>query len=283
MELKFYKLRVCESDLILVDDLDGDGRDRDWEAAARALLHRRRGAGAARLAVLARAEQEVWLRVFRRDGSGAEAADAALCAARYLLDSGRSGSDGVRLRLSAAQSRTLNVDVLDAASLGIELGPPRRIAAAPGGGAEALGAPEAAALATSIESSGARYLVLPLSVGIPGSEGVAIFTAEGAARTRARIAADSRPEAPTPLPVQVVSRGELRIANGYVRSGLDSCAAAGLAAAAAAALGYADREAVVRAGDSALWAEWGASGSLYIAARPEYVYRGEYYLPEEER
>src|SRR5512142_2794913 len=115
MELKFYKLRICDADLILVDDLEGDGRDRDWEAVARALLHRRRGAGAERLAVLARAERDIWLRVFRADGAEAAAADAALCAARYLLDSGRSGSDRVRMRLSGAETRTLTVDVLDSA------------------------------------------------------------------------------------------------------------------------------------------------------------------------
>jgi len=280
MELKFYKLRLCESDLLLVDDLDGGGRDRDWEGAARALLHRRRGAGAARLAVIARAERDIWLRVFRPDGSEAAAADAALCAARYLLDSGRSGSDRVRMRLSGAQSRTLNVDVLDAASLGIELGPPRRIASAEGGGAEALGTAEAAGLATSIEASGGRFLVLPLLVGIPGSEGVAVFTEGGASRARARIAAGPRSEAPAPLSVSVVSRGELRIALNSTRGGLDTCAAAGLALAAAAAVGYADREAVVRTGDGALWAEWGSAGSLYTAGRPEYVYRGEFYLAE---
>ncbi|MGO8692969.1 MAG: hypothetical protein ACLQMF_04775 [Rectinemataceae bacterium] len=280
MELSFYKLRLCDSDLILVDDIDGGGRDRDWKSVARELLHRRRGAGADRLAVVARAERDIWLRVFRPDGESDAAADAALCAARYLLDSGRSASDRVRMRLSEADGRSLEVDVLDSASLGIALGPPRRVAAS-GGEGEALSFAETGAQATSIETSGQRFLVLPLRTGIPGAEGVAVFTDEGASRARARIAAPKRPQAPLPLPVNVVSRGELRIVLSHARGGLDSCAAAGLALAASAAVGYSDREAIVRMREGALWLEWGPTGSLYAAGRPEYVYRGEYHLIEE--
>ena len=280
MELKFYKLRLCDSDLVLIDDLDSGGRDRDWEAVARELLDRRRGVGADRLAVLGRAERDIWLRVFRPEGEGAAAADAALCAARYLLDSGRSGSERVRMRLSASGGRVLDVDVLDAASLGIALGPPRRVAQGEGG--EALGIAEAAAQARSIEASGQRFLVLPLAAGIPAAEGVAVFTEVGASRARARIAAPKRSEAPKALSVHVVSRGELRIAPGAARGGLDACAAAALALAASAAVGYSDREAVVRMRGGALWIEWGPSGSLYAAGRPEYVYRGEYHLVEDE-
>ncbi|HUW41474.1 MAG TPA: hypothetical protein VMV90_10710 [Rectinemataceae bacterium] len=280
MELKFYKLRLCDSDLILIDDLDSGGRDREWEKVARELLDRRRGVGADRLVVLAQAERDIWLRVFRPEGEGAAAADAALCAARYLLDSGRSGSDRVRMRLSASEGRALDVDVLDAASLGVSLGPPRRVAHPEGG--EALGLAEAAAQARSIEASGQRFLVLPLAAGIPAADGVAVFTEGGASRVRARIAAPKRSEAPKALSVHVVSRGELRVAPGAARGALDACAAAALALAASAAVGYADREAVVRMRGGALWIEWGQSGSLYAAGRPEYVYRGEYHLVEDE-
>jgi hypothetical protein len=59
MELSFYKLRICGSDVILVDDLDGGGADRDWAQAARSILPRRKGAGADRLAVLSRAEKDI--------------------------------------------------------------------------------------------------------------------------------------------------------------------------------------------------------------------------------
>jgi hypothetical protein len=45
-------------------------------------------------------------------------------------------------------------------------------------------------------------------------------------------------------------------------------------------MGYADREAMIRLGSGALWVEWTSSGSLYAAARPEYVYRGEFHWEE---
>lgn len=37
---------------------------------------------------------------------------------------------------------------------------------------------------------------------------------------------------------------------------------------------------MVRLGKEALWVEWTESDSLYVACRPEYVYRGEFYLDE---
>jgi len=282
MELKFYKLRVCDADLILVDDLEGDGRDRDWETVAAALLHRKRGAGAERLAVLAQAERDIWLRVFGPDGSEGEAGDAALCAARYLLDSGRSGADRVKMRLSGSAHQALTVDVLDSASLGIALGPPRQIAAGEGSTetlepAAALSPSEAGRLATSIEASGGRYLVLPLCAGIRGTAGVVVFAEGGANPARTRIVAAANAPSPDTLSVHVVSRAELRLSRSS-HARLDASAAGALALAAAAAVGYADREAVVRTRRDALWLEWTASGSLYAAARPEYVYRGEFHL-----
>jgi diaminopimelate epimerase len=277
MDLSFYKLRLCDSDLVLVDDLDGNGRDRDWEEVARAILHRKLGAGADRMAVVARAERDYWLRVFRREGEGGPAADAALCAARYLMDSGRTGAESVRLRSSGGE---IAVDVLDSASLGLSLGPPRAL---PGG--EELDAAAAAARATVIESEGRRYLALPLRAGIPGADAVAVFADGGTAAARARISPGSgsgkagRGEAPPVVSVRVVSRGEMK-ATFPSGGGLDACAAAAAAVAAAASVGYADREAMVCLRSGELWAEWTARGSVYVAGRPEYVYRGEYHVGE---
>ena len=121
MDLSFYKLRLCDSDILLVDDLEGDGKDRDWAGLARALLHRRRGAGADRMAIVSKPEALLRLRVFGPEGEGGPCADAALCVARFLLDSGRTGMDTVMLRISGGE---IGVDILDSASLGIALGPP---------------------------------------------------------------------------------------------------------------------------------------------------------------
>jgi diaminopimelate epimerase len=283
MDLSFYKLRLCDSDIILVDDLAGDGRDRDWESAARALLHRRRGAGADRLAVVSKPEGDLWLRVFLSDGEGGPCADAALCAARYLLDSGRSGADTVPMRIPGGE---LRVDVLDSASLGLALGPPRGL---PDG--EALDSPAAAARATSVEAGGERYQLLPLRAGIPPAAAAAVFAEGGVARARARISASrssrargARPQAedaPAVVAVRVASRGEL-IVSAPTSGRVDCCAASAAALAAASALGYSDREAMVRLGSGALWVEWLAAGPLYAAARPEYVYQGEFHVNEPE-
>ena len=277
MDFTFYKLRLCDSDMVLVDDLEGDGKGRDWAMAAKALLHRRRGAGADRLAVVSKPEGEARLRVYQPDGTTGPFADAAICAARFLLDSGRSGAEDVSMRIPGAE---LRVDVLDSASLGLSLGPPRGM---PDG--EALGAAEAAMRATSIEAAGERFQVVLLRAGIPSADLAAVFADGGAARARARIASSRKREprraesAPVVITVRVTSRGQLLV-SAPSGGAVDCCAAAAAALAASAAVGYADREAMVRLGSGALWVEWTVSGALYVAARPEYVYRGEYHLSE---
>ncbi len=283
MDLTFYKLRLCDSDIVLIDDLDGDGRDRDWALVARALLHRRRGVGADRLAIVSKPEGELRLRVFRPDGSTGPFADAALCVARFLLDSGRSGTEDIRIRIPGADIR---VDILDSASLGLSLGALRGMP-----DDDVLDAAAAAARATSIEAEGERFQVLPLRAGIPAADLIAVFAEGGAARARARIASSRKgrdgkktdrengESAPTVVAVQVASRERLLLS--APSGGAQDCSACAAAAlAASAAVGYADREAMVRLGSGAIWVEWAASGSLYVAARPEYVYRGEFYLSE---
>jgi diaminopimelate epimerase len=77
--------------------------------------------------------------------------------------------------------------------------------------------------------------------------------------------------------VRVVSRGRLLI-SAPSGGALDCCASAAAALAASVAVGYTEREAMVKLGSGALWVEWAEAGSLYVATRPEYVYRGEFHL-----
>jgi hypothetical protein len=158
----------------------------------------------------------------------------------------------------------------------------------------ALGAADAAARATSIEAAGERFQVLPLRAGIPAADAAAVFAEGGAARARARIASSRvgparagnasrgatprNDKGPVVVAVRVTSRAQL-IVSAPSGGELDCCASAAAALAASAAVGYSDREAMVALGSGTLWVEWAASGSLYVAARPEYVYRGEFHLP----
>jgi diaminopimelate epimerase len=287
MDLRFYKLRVCDADLILVDDTAGDGRDRDWNAAARVLLDRRKGVGGDRLAVLARVEEATWLRAFDPDGEpSAYLFDAALCAARFLLDSGRGDEGGVRFRVPGGE---LAVDLLDAASLGIDLGSPRGLPAG-----EALSQEAAAGRLSVIEAAGERYEVLPLGLGSPamkteagaapspaGAGMVAVFYEGGASHARARIRSGKRRTLmPETVPIRVVSREELRIELGARHRRLDAASTAGLALAAAASASRAERGGLVRLGRDALWVEWTEADRLYVACRPEYVFMGEFHLDE---
>jgi hypothetical protein len=91
---------------------------------------------------------------------------------------------------------------------------------------------------------------------------------------RSPAALDAYRQRITPLAVKVVSRTNL--AAGGRPS--DACSAAGAALAAAGAYGLADREAAVRMGGDAVFVNGDASDGLYAAARPVYIFSGEYWM-----
>ena len=79
MDLRFIKLRVAGSDLLLVEGIDGIGTDDrgvdvhsgpggDLASLARSVLHRRRGVGALRFVTVARSEKDFRLDVYDREG-----------------------------------------------------------------------------------------------------------------------------------------------------------------------------------------------------------------------
>jgi len=110
---------------------------------------------------------------------------------------------------------------------------------------------------------------------------VAVFYEGGANRARARIRGGKRRAAmPETVPIRIVSREELRIELRARHRRLDAASTAGLALAAAASAGRAERGVLVRLGRDALWVEWTEADRLYVACRPEYVFMGEFHLDE---
>lgn len=294
MDLRFIKLRLCEADLILIDDLDGEGRDRDWPEAARRLLDRRKGVGSLRLAVVSRQERDIWLRCFDDEGATEVARfDAALCAARYLHDSGLVASGQLAFRSGKGE---LAIDILDGSSLGLSLGP--LISIPEGRPLDSVLAEERRSI---IVADGESYEALPLALEgfsprgggesrtapvegeaamTEGPRAVAVFCAGGTKAVRAKIGSSGRGRhPPSALPVRVLSRGEIRI-GGLADPRLDACSQAGLAFGAALLTGLVEGEVLVRSGSGALWAELTSSGSVYVAGRPDYVFQGEFHIED---
>jgi hypothetical protein len=111
---------------------------------------------------------------------------------------------------------------------------------------------------------------------------VVFFGAGSGKAPRARIGSSTSGDRPPPaLPVRLISRGELRI-GGLSDPRLDTLSQAGLAFGAAFLTGHADAEALVRSGGGALWAEMSGPSAVYVAGRPEYVFRGEFHFDEAE-
>ncbi len=293
MDLGFIKLRIAGSDLLLLEGI-GDGRGRDRSALARSILHRRRGVGALRLAIISRAEKELWLEVYDRQGSREAALfDASLCAARWLLDSGLAESDSLRFRNGQGE---IHVDVLDGSSLGLAVGP---LLGLPDG--EPLDPQGAGERRLHIESKGESFDALPVALRARGAsarkapsegreegesrprgpEGVVFFHEGGQGPLRVRLAASrtsARP--PAAVPTRIISEGSVGI--GTPRDArVDTVSMAAMALGAASLLGRTAEEALVTSGDGGLWVRRNSAGGIYVAARPSYVYRGDFPFEEE--
>ncbi|MCX7024002.1 MAG: hypothetical protein NT080_05210 [Spirochaetes bacterium] len=275
MNLKFYKLHVSGDDRILFDCESG-GRLPDFPMLAASILRRRRGAGAAGFVALERTPERIWLRSFSRGGDPHPAGPVdALCAARYLFDSGRAPADRIVLD---TPDGSLEADIIDSATFAVTLRPPL----SPGG--EEFVAANLSSLSRTVETGGRRVDIVPVRAGgFPFAVLFAASSREGpGGRPRATFRAVS--DDMTAVEARIVSRSRLHVRD----RGPDICACACAAAAAAAAFGFCERETTVSFGRrmpdaslrEAVYVKWLDDGRLYAAARAEYCYSGEFWLAD---
>ena len=81
------------------------------------------------------------------------------------------------------------------------------------------------------------------------------------------------------IPTLCIGEAELRV-GGAKDPRIDQVSMAAMALGAANLLGRVSEEALVRSGEGGLWVRRGPKG-LYVAARPSYVFRGEFHIDEE--
>ncbi|HSV56082.1 MAG TPA: hypothetical protein VLH39_03120 [Magnetospirillaceae bacterium] len=273
MDLRFYKLHVCGIDWLLVDQM-GENTDPvpDYAVLARDLCRRRRGAGGQGLLAISRPERDVWAECFDPAGRSIPLSPcAALCAARYLFDSGRGGRGVVELR---TREGMVKVDVIDSTQFALSLGPALSPSGVP------LREGEANRAAATLDISGKAISILPVRF---AGDTFAVVLAEDSLREAlapfgpiSRSARDKSRTRFIPLAARVLSRNRLAAAGRHH----DACTAAGAALAAACTYGLADREAAVRIGGDVVFINWDAADGLYAAARPAYIFSGEFWMEE---
>ena len=118
---RFHKYQAAQNDFLVVSSAQLGGMD----ALARALCHRRRGAGADGLLVVTPEANRWRVTVINADGGAAETSGNGLrCAARYLLDQGED-ADGLEL-LTVAGPAPVRVE---GDTISINMGRPAAIAA----------------------------------------------------------------------------------------------------------------------------------------------------------
>jgi diaminopimelate epimerase len=272
MNLKFYKLHCAISDLILLDlsECAADALP-SFDALAKAACGRKRGIGASLLAVLLRTGPDFLLRAFLPSGEEAETVnDAAVGAARYIIDSGLVGSDFTLRTIKGA----LRIEAVDSDSVRIPLGKPEKA----GGGAATEA--DIAGKRLVVEAPNSRLSVFPVKVG--HDYAVSFFESSKQASLRRLKESGIRERAPdfVPLAVRVVSRDEFRV---YAPMGsiIDSCSAAAAAHVACVSAGFCERTAAAVLPSGIIFVNWVEDGGeLFVAASAEYVFEGEYWFSE---
>jgi len=290
VNLHFIKLHSSGTDVIVVDGATLGKLPVDGPSLARAILRRRRGAGADILAIIDPPTQEgakgeaqrrqakgaaAYIACYLSTGEAAHAdSDAFICAARYLFDSGR--AVGERFEI-AGPSGKRRVEVMTSSDFTVCLGKPR-----PAGADGDSSAVKDAMPFTVLEAGGKRVSVCALEL---GRTYVALLTQEGTSSRLDEIeratGADPRgPSSPRAIIVRPIARDTLRIRHSAAR-GWDGASAAGAALVAAVAAGSADREAAVLSGGGVRYAEWSSrDGKVSVTAPADYVYEGDWYMPD---
>jgi diaminopimelate epimerase len=290
VNIDFIKLHSSGSDVIVIDADSLRSGSVDPVSLARAILKRRRGAGADALAIVDAAPQSptkggqakgsrsqvraASVKTYLPSGEAAHAdADALICAARYLFDSGKAGGERFELSTPSGKRR---IDVATAVDFTVSLGMPRS------SGSDADAVDENIPF-TVLEAGGKRVSVCAIEL---CRTYLALLTQDGNSGRLEELerasGADPRgPSSARAIIVRPIARDTLRIRHSAAM-GWDGASAAGAALVAAVAAGSVDREAAVLSVGGVRYAEWNArDNKVSVTAPAEYVYEGEWYMPDE--
>jgi diaminopimelate epimerase len=250
MNLHFLKLRVASDPWILVnrcgiEAADDPAHRTNWQSAATLVCHPHKGASARGLVVVDGGEEPFRVRSWDADGQAQDLPPvAALCAARWLFDTGRAAGETVTM---AAPEGLMEIIVLDSRNFGLALGNPQ--------------------VRTTERRALDRF-----SVAIPGKS-LQVRLHDGSIPLRATLAGDAR----TLIQAGCLARHELQL---KVR-GVDALEAAGAAAAAASHAAYADRDCSVLISNSRIMVQWPEGGPMFLAAAPAYCLSGDLWLDDD--
>ena len=217
----------------------------DWPAAAALTCHPHRGASARGLVVIDGEAEPYRVQAWSAAGRLQNLPPvAALCAARWLFDTGRATGETVTMR---AGSSTVEIIVLDSRNFGLALGNP---------------------------------LAKPSDSPVPDRFSVDVLGMlhwarlhDGMFPRTDRLGGDAKDL----IQVACVARHELRLR----ARGIDALEAAGAAVAAASLASYADRDCTVLIGGSRIMVQWPEGGPMFLAAAPAYCLSGDIWLDEE--
>lgn len=262
MNLHFLKLRVAADSWILVDRCGAHAVDTlnpadspilqdpaagmpDWHHAASLACHPFRGAAARGLVLVEGKAEPYFVQSWNARGQvQALPPAAALCAARWLFDTGRAAGETVAL---ASTSGPVEILVLDSRNFGLALGNPQ---------------------ARAVEARLPGRFTIALQ-----DRTVQVMLHDGAIPRRADLVTEGRDL----VQVGCLARHELQL---KVR-GIDALEASSSAVAAASLAAFADRDCTVTIGGSRIMVQWPEEGPMFLAAAPAYCLAGDIWLDDE--
>lgn len=258
MDIAFLKLRVANDPWLVIDRGGVGASEPDWPTVARLACHRTRGAGASGIVAVERGAARHAVMAWDRLGRACPLApSAALCAARWLFDAGRTQADAIAMDAAGGASEVI---VLDSRHFGLMLGEPSgpdgrrldpdsaRFMSKPREPADGMGA-----MAVSLRGETLRVRIFDGAAGI------------GSRRKEKREAV-----------ALCVSRTALSVRRG----GHDALLAAAAATALASALDCAEPELAVAMGGDAILLQRPEGDAYFAAAEAIYCLSGQLWIPE---
>ncbi len=276
MELSFYKVKIFRNDFLLIGDPSAEvARHENIAHIVKRLCRRRIGVGATGVILVGETGPEgTSLRFYGSDGSSMiPSADALLCAARYLFDSGRSDGHVVPFLI---RSGAASVGVLDSNQLRVDLGRPHQVdSGAP------LDPSPTHDFSVPVLVEERTYYVTPITCGTACQVFLPVPVHHGLKAFDRKVKSESPFADALPLYVRPFNPEEQRVFAWPVNEPVDCCALAACGAVSSILNGYADGIVLVRYGADSAFVDWNIRANRVTAtASPRYVFAGEYHYEE---
>ncbi|MEA1911490.1 MAG: hypothetical protein U9N32_07435 [Spirochaetota bacterium] len=277
MELNFYKLQIGGNDLLLVNQINKATISTEiLPQIAKNICKRNKGVGANGIIFLYSGKKnEVKMKFYNSKGNiGHISYDAVLCSAKYIFNSGLTGSDYIKIN---SDFGLFTVDCIDSNSFRIDLGEARNEQN------ELLSGNSTSDFSKQVIIDGRATVYTPVTF---KDTGISVFFANKQKNDKKEISnyfrqVRKKRQYRTAF-ITIFNEEEIGVETYSQYSIRDNSFIAAIAGVSSVLNGLCDRELTIYYKSDTLFFQWDIeSNGIYITGQPDYVFSGNYYFEQE--